>query len=349
MKRSKAQPISQEMDGGGWVKLWRKTLDSEVFADPNLWHLFSWCLLLASHTAHHVRVKTGRGDTVITLGPGQFIYGRKSKSEELGLPESTLSDRMKRLEAMGTITVEADTHYSIITIVNWGLYQGKGGEPRHPNNTQTTPKQRATNTQAAAKQRATDTNKNGEKAKKAQKGENGEKGESSRGDHRSNRGVWGEVSEATGRLAKDVSKTVRVNPDNRTGDRSLILKVCYLVAAGTMPEAWLRDAVEAVKQGKHKKNTAAYFHTCLTEGAMKRHKSLAKLLATACTEIPADVLAGKPADQAADDRLGARPVGDDPAHQGLRPCVPEGLNDPKHVPQGKPAKEHVGGPSGVAG
>jgi hypothetical protein len=133
-----------------------------------------------------------------------------------------------------------------------------------------------------------------------------------------------------------------VKPDNRTGDRSLILKACYLVAAGIMPEVWLWDAVEAVKQGKHKNNRAAYFHCCLTEGAKNRDKSLAKLLATACTEIPADVLAGKSADQAADDRLGAQHVGDDqtdkPAHQDCAPCVPEGLDDPKHLPHGKPAK-----------
>lgn len=72
-------PISHEIAiDGGWVKLWRKALDSDVFADPFLWHLFSWCFLSASHTAHHIGVKTGRGNTVITLEPGQFIYGRKS-------------------------------------------------------------------------------------------------------------------------------------------------------------------------------------------------------------------------------------------------------------------------------
>jgi hypothetical protein len=132
----KARPISQEIDGGGWVKLWRKSLDSDVFADPHLWRLFSWCLLSASHTGRHVGVKTGRGETVITLGPGQFIYGRKSAARELGWPESTLNDRMKRLEAMGTITIQADTHHSTVTVVNWGLYQPKGGDTRHPNNTQ---------------------------------------------------------------------------------------------------------------------------------------------------------------------------------------------------------------------
>ena len=73
-----------------------------------------------------------------------------------------------------------------------------------------------------------------------------------------------------------------------------------------------------------------------------RGKSLPKLLATACTKIPADVLAGKSAHRAADDRLGAVHVDgdptDSPAHQDRAPCVPEGLDDPKHLPHGKPAK-----------
>ena len=37
VKRStKAQPISREIDGGGWVKLYRKALDSDVFADAGI-------------------------------------------------------------------------------------------------------------------------------------------------------------------------------------------------------------------------------------------------------------------------------------------------------------------------
>lgn len=239
---------------------------------------------------------------------------------------------MKRLESMGAIAIKPDTHFSIVTIVNWGIYQGKGGKNGHPTGH---PKDR----QGTRKGQARNTYKKG---KKGRGGQNGEKGESRRGDHRSNGGGWGEAEEATRRLATEVSNTVRVKPDNRTRDRSLILKACYLVAAGIMPEVWLRDAVEAVKQGKHKKNTAAYFHCCLTEGAENRGKSLPKLLATACTKIPADVLAGKSAHRAADDRLGAVHVDgdptDSPAHQDRAPCVPEGLDDPKHLPHGKPAK-----------
>ena len=122
----------------GWIRLWRKALDSDVFADPLLWHLFSWCLLSANHTTAHVRVKIGRGETVVKLEPGQFLYGRKSAGRKLALPESTLNDRMKRLAAMGAISIQADTHYSIVSILKWGIYQSNGGKARHPTDTQPT-------------------------------------------------------------------------------------------------------------------------------------------------------------------------------------------------------------------
>ena len=93
-----APPISGEIDGGGWVKLWRKTLDSDVFAVPELWHLFCWCLLSANYSVRHVQVRTGRGDTVITVGPGQFIYGRKSLARAVAVERI---DRPTAYEAAG--------------------------------------------------------------------------------------------------------------------------------------------------------------------------------------------------------------------------------------------------------
>jgi hypothetical protein len=65
----------------GWVKLWRRAEDADVFADANLWHLWTWCLLQATHKPHAVPVRTGRGQTTITLKPGQFIFGRHTAAK----------------------------------------------------------------------------------------------------------------------------------------------------------------------------------------------------------------------------------------------------------------------------
>jgi hypothetical protein len=93
-----------------------------------------------------------------------------------------------------------------------------------------------------------------------------------------------------------------VNPEQRRKDRNLRVKVCYLVAAGIMPEAWLRDATEAAKRRTQKKGRdAGYWYTCLKEGAKERGEGIEKLLATCERCIPAAVLTGDAADQAAAD------------------------------------------------
>lgn len=264
------------------MKLHRQALDSDVFADPDLWYLFSWCLLSAGHKERHLSAKTGRGRTLITVGPGQFIYGRKSAARELRLKESTLRNRMKRLESLGTIVIQPDTHFSLVTLTNWSTYQASSGDGGHPTG-------QAKDRQATGKGQRKNTTKNGEKGKNGENVKNGETVEARRDDHRCS---WGVIGGDVRELAREVSKTVRVKPSARQSDRSLILKACYLVKAGRMPEHWLRDAVEAVKQGKTKSNAAAYFHRCLTEGATKLGQHLPRLLTSCNGAIPADVLTG---------------------------------------------------------
>jgi hypothetical protein len=247
---------------------------------------------------------------------------------------------MKRLESMGTIAIQPDTHFSIVTVCNWSIYQGNSGESGHPSGH---PK----NTQRTGKGQARNTYKNGEKGKKGENAKNGEKGEASRDDHKCAKGVWGEeVESKVRRLCEETSKKVRFadkdgNPKQWAKDRNLRIKVCYLVAAGFISEAWLRDVTEAVLQRTRKKGRdAGYWYTCLEEGAAKRGKDLGQLLATCGKAIPPEVLAGDTSNQAADDK---------PAHQNCAPCVPEGGDDRQDLPAPDRPQERLGGPGGVAG
>ena len=72
----------------GWVKLWRKSLDSGIFRNPDLWFLWCWCLMKASRK--HVALTIGQ--QLVDLKPGEFVTGRKKAAEELGmsLPEVVL-------------------------------------------------------------------------------------------------------------------------------------------------------------------------------------------------------------------------------------------------------------------
>jgi len=89
-------------------------------------------------------------------------------------------------------------------------------------------------------------------------------------------------------LAQKVNAAVAVKPASRKADRSLILKACYLVASGKLPEDWLWDSVEATDNGKPKKNAAAYLQKCLENKATDNGQSLARLLAA--VDVPEDLL-----------------------------------------------------------
>lgn len=116
----------------GYVKLWRRSIDSAVFADPHLWQLWTWCLMRANHRTHTVPVRTGRGQTIVTLQPGQFIFGRHEAAKALKCKGSTVQYRMEILKRLNQLVTHPVTHYSIVTVVNWASYQGEAEEVRQP-------------------------------------------------------------------------------------------------------------------------------------------------------------------------------------------------------------------------
>lgn len=103
----------------GWVKLYRQLLDSGIWGNPQLVVLWIWCLLKASSEKQKIIVN---GEELL-LRPGQFVTGRKSASDETGIPESTIYRHLKILENMNMLKRQANRRYTLITIVNWGKYQ----------------------------------------------------------------------------------------------------------------------------------------------------------------------------------------------------------------------------------
>lgn len=108
----------------GWVKLYRKSIDSQVFQNDGLWKVWTWCLLKANHEDKWVSIKTGKGTSEVFIKRGQFIFGRKTAAKELKMVERTVHKRMLKLETMRNCDIQSDTHYSIVTILNYELYQG---------------------------------------------------------------------------------------------------------------------------------------------------------------------------------------------------------------------------------
>jgi len=138
----------------GYIKLYRKLLENPIFQNEKMLKVFVWCLLKSSYVEHEQLV----GLQKVTLGPGEFVYGRIKASQELGIKQSTLQRYILALKNLKILDIKSNNKFSIISIENWALYQSNDVEVE-----QQTDNKRTTNGQQ------TDTNKKGNKGKKGKK------------------------------------------------------------------------------------------------------------------------------------------------------------------------------------
>ncbi len=118
----------------GYVKLWRKSLDSGMIRNHKLWAFWSWCLLKASHQ-EMVQVV---GFQEVNLHAGEFIFGRLKASKELGLSEREIRTCLDVLKKWGNVTIKTTNKFSIVSIVNWSTYQSEENANDHQNDQQPT-------------------------------------------------------------------------------------------------------------------------------------------------------------------------------------------------------------------
>jgi transcriptional regulator with PAS, ATPase and Fis domain len=147
----------------GYVKLWRKSLDSGVFQNADVWQFWCWCLMKASHKDRKMIV----GFQEVDIFAGQFIFGRKKAALSLRSTEQRIRTCVDLLKSTSNITIKTTNKFSVITIVNWETYQQTELQNNQQINQQ--PNQQITNNQPTNNQQIT-TNKN-EKKEKNEKNE----------------------------------------------------------------------------------------------------------------------------------------------------------------------------------
>lgn len=117
----------------GYVRLWRSIMDERIWANPSLLKVWLWALMKANHQDKTwMPAKCGSGITEVMVDRGQFIFGRFTASEELGMKPSTLRNRMMKLEALGFLDmkkdrktdIKADRQWTLVTIRNYEHYSG---------------------------------------------------------------------------------------------------------------------------------------------------------------------------------------------------------------------------------
>lgn len=106
-------------DNSGWVKMHRKILRSPIFDNPALLKVWIWCLCKAAHEP----IKQLVGRQLVELEAGQFVFGRKSAAEQLGITDSSAYRYMQTLEKLGALTLKANNKFSVVTIEKWEFYQ----------------------------------------------------------------------------------------------------------------------------------------------------------------------------------------------------------------------------------
>lgn len=126
----------------GYIKLYRKLLESPVFQNDKALKIWIWCLCKATHKDIEQLV----GRQIVKLEIGQFIFGRKKASEELKIKERTLYDYLKLLEELSMISIKSNNKFSVVTIEKWSEYQVEEIKNQQQINNKTTTNAQQTHT-----------------------------------------------------------------------------------------------------------------------------------------------------------------------------------------------------------
>ena len=107
------------METNGWIKIHRKLLDWEWADDPYM--LCFWIRLLLTvnekDKKHHGNV----------IKRGQLLTSIHQISDTLGWSRNTVKRILKHLSDCKQIKVESNSQGTLITVINFGKYQDRGG------------------------------------------------------------------------------------------------------------------------------------------------------------------------------------------------------------------------------
>lgn len=131
----------------GWIKLHRVLLEKPIWTCSNCLQktLLITLLLKANHKENEWVWKGEK----YKLQPGQFITSAESLEKEIGKEASRQKIRssLALFEKLGFLTIKTTNKNTLITIVNWELYQGGNDEDNQQFNNQITNKQPSNNHQ----------------------------------------------------------------------------------------------------------------------------------------------------------------------------------------------------------
>lgn len=117
----------------GYIKDWRQELNSDIWLMPPLYHrIWQYLKYIANHKDEYVPMRNG---TKLLIKRGQRLTSVRNIAEGVGYYErgifkkpnpKTVQDVLNWLEENRMITIETgNRRYTLITIVNYCIYQGE--------------------------------------------------------------------------------------------------------------------------------------------------------------------------------------------------------------------------------
>jgi len=144
------------------VKDYRKELDSNIWLMPPLYHrVWQWIKYSVNHRPRKVPFRDGTSKIV---GPGERITSYRQIAKGVGYYErgiwrepnaKTIKDILDWMETEQMIAVESNSKYTLIKVLNWGIYQDDDGGK--------------SNSQETVRKQSLDTNKNDKNEKNDKK------------------------------------------------------------------------------------------------------------------------------------------------------------------------------------
>jgi uncharacterized phage protein (TIGR02220 family) len=132
----------------GYVKLWRKSIDTGWLSNHKMWVFWSWCLMKASHKEHKLIV----GYKQVHLMPGDLVFGLDKASAELKISVRSIRTILDFLKKSENITIKTTNKFSVISITNWDTYQSEKSENDNQNDKQTTNKRQTNDNKQECKE-----------------------------------------------------------------------------------------------------------------------------------------------------------------------------------------------------
>jgi len=105
----------------GYIKIHRSLLDWEWYSDDRCVRLLLHLNLKANYADRRWKGQD--------LKPGQFITSSVSLSEQLKWSRSAVNRTLDKLRDCGEIATEADSRWTLVTLIKWGQLQGDDENP----------------------------------------------------------------------------------------------------------------------------------------------------------------------------------------------------------------------------